>query len=47
VSIAIVPTATGCALTLTHEMDPQWAAYEDQTRGGWTMILDNLARITE
>lgn len=47
VSIAIVPTATGCALTLTHEMDPQWAAYEDQTRGGWTMILDSLARITE
>lgn len=47
VSIAITPTATGCTLTLTHEMDPQWAAYEDQTRGGWTMILDNLARITE
>lgn len=47
VSIAIVPTATGCTLTLTHEMDPQWAAYEDQTRGGWTMILDSLARITE
>lgn len=47
VSIAIAPTATGCTLTLTHEMDPQWAAYEDQTRSGWTMILDSLARITE
>ena len=47
VSIDIAPTATGCTLTLTHEMDPQWAAYEDQTRGGWTMILDTLARITE
>ena len=47
VSIDIVPTATGCTLTLTHEMDPQWAAYEDQTRSGWTMILDSLARITE
>lgn len=47
VSIDIVPTATGCTLTLTHEMDPQWAAYEDQTRNGWTMILDSLARITE
>jgi uncharacterized protein YndB with AHSA1/START domain len=47
VSIDIVPNATGCTLTLTHEMDPQWAAYEDQTRSGWTMILDSLARITE
>ena len=47
VSIDIVPTATGCTLTLTHEMDPQWAAYEEQARHGWTMILDGLARITE
>ncbi|WP_343518174.1 SRPBCC domain-containing protein [Sphingomonas sp.] len=47
VSIDIAATATGCTLTLTHEMNPQWAAYEDQTRSGWTMILDSLARITE
>jgi uncharacterized protein YndB with AHSA1/START domain len=47
VSIAIAPMASGCALTLTHEMDPQWAAYEAQTRSGWTMILDSLCRITE
>jgi uncharacterized protein YndB with AHSA1/START domain len=46
VSIAIAPTATGCTLTLTHEMDPAWAAYEEQTRHGWTTILGNLARIT-
>lgn len=47
VSIDIAPTPDGCTLTLTHEMDPQWAAYEDQTRRGWTTILDGLARITE
>ncbi|MCP3731653.1 SRPBCC domain-containing protein [Sphingomonas sp. MG17] len=47
VSIEIAPTETGCTLTLTHEMDPQWAAYKEQTRKGWTMILDSLARITE
>ncbi len=47
VSIDITPTATGCTLTLTHQMDPQWEAYEEQTRHGWTMILDSLARITE
>jgi len=47
VTIEIAPAATGCTLTLTHEMDPQWAAYEAQTRSGWTMILDSLGRITE
>lgn len=44
VSVHIAPTATGCTLTLTHEMDPEWAAYEEQTRKGWTMILGSLAR---
>lgn len=47
VSIAIAPTGTGCTLALTHEMDPQWAEYEDRTREGWTMILESLARIME
>lgn len=47
VSIDIAATATGCTLTLTHHMDPAWAAYEDQTRKGWTMILESLGRITE
>lgn len=32
-------------LTLTHEMDPQWAAYQEQTRKGWGTILGNFARI--
>lgn len=44
VSIDIASSASGCTLTLTHEMDPAWAAYEDQTRKGWTMILASLAR---
>ncbi|MFS2111576.1 SRPBCC domain-containing protein [Sphingomonas sp. Sphisp140] len=47
VAIDIAPTHSGCTLTLTHEMDPAWAAYEDQTRKGWTMILESLGRITE
>ncbi|MEP7004531.1 MAG: SRPBCC domain-containing protein [Sphingomonas bacterium] len=45
VSIDIAPKGTGATLTLTHEMDPQWAAYEDQTRKGWTTILDSLAKV--
>ena len=44
VSIDIAATGSGCRLTLTHEMDPEWAAYEEQTRKGWTTILDSLAR---
>jgi uncharacterized protein YndB with AHSA1/START domain len=44
VSIEIVARGTGCTLTLTHEMDPQWASYAEQTRNGWTMILAGLAR---
>jgi uncharacterized protein YndB with AHSA1/START domain len=45
VSIEITPRGAGSTLTLTHEMDPQWAAYEDQTRKGWTMILESLAKV--
>jgi uncharacterized protein YndB with AHSA1/START domain len=44
VSIHIAVKGAGCTLTLTHEMNPEWAAYEEQTRKGWTMILDSLAR---
>jgi uncharacterized protein YndB with AHSA1/START domain len=47
VAIDIVDTGSGCTLTVTHEMDPQWAAYEAQTRKGWTTILESLARILE
>jgi uncharacterized protein YndB with AHSA1/START domain len=45
VSIDIAPRGSGSTLSLTHEMDPQWAAYEDQTRKGWTTILDSLAKV--
>jgi len=41
----VAAKGVGSTLTLTHEMDPQWAAYEDQTRKGWTMILDSLAKV--
>ena len=44
VTIEIAASPPGARLTLTHEMDPAWAAYEEQTRHGWTMILDTLSR---
>ena len=47
VVIDIAPAPGGCTLTLTHAMDPEWAAYEEQTRKGWTTILASLARTLE
>ena len=45
VSIEIAAKGSGSTLTLTHEMDPAWASYEEQTRKGWTTILDSLAKV--
>jgi uncharacterized protein YndB with AHSA1/START domain len=42
VTIEIVALATGCELTLTHEMKPEWAEYADRTEAGWGMILQGL-----
>lgn len=42
VTIEIVPMGTGCELTLTHE--GVWQDYAERTQGGWTMILDGLAK---
>ena len=47
VAIDIAARGSGSTLTLTHEMDPAWASYEEQTRKGWTMILASLARTLE
>ncbi len=47
VCIDIVPLQTGCELTLTHEMKPEWAAYAGRTHDGWATILEGLAAATE
>ena len=47
VTVTIVADGDGSLLTLVHEMDPQWADYEDRTRAGWTKILAALAREVE
>jgi uncharacterized protein YndB with AHSA1/START domain len=41
--IEIAPDGGGSLLTLTHE--GVWTDYEDQTRQGWTMILETLERM--
>jgi uncharacterized protein YndB with AHSA1/START domain len=45
VAIDIVPTATGCELTLTHEgVLSEWAS---QSEAGWTKILESLRRMQQ
>ena len=43
VVVEIVPAGTGCELTLTHQLKPEWAAYAGRTEEGWSGILDGLA----
>lgn len=43
VTIAITATETDCEVTLSHHVPPEWAAYIDKARGGWTRILEGLA----
>jgi uncharacterized protein YndB with AHSA1/START domain len=43
VTIHIVPQDQGCELTLTHEIDAQWAPYADRTRDSWSKMLGVLA----
>lgn len=42
VTIKVKPIGEGCDLSLTHE--GVWQDYAERTQGGWTMILDGLAK---
>lgn len=42
ITIDIAPEGGGARLTLTHE--GVWADYEERTRHGWGVVLDNLAK---
>jgi uncharacterized protein YndB with AHSA1/START domain len=43
ITIEIAPDGAGSLLTLIHA--GVWKDYEDQTRQGWTMILEGLERM--
>lgn len=45
VAVDIVPTETGCELTLTQVMSPQWIEYAERTQAGWAMIVESLANV--
>ena len=42
VTIEIVPLETGCELTLTEELKPEFAEYKSRTEKGWSTILEAL-----
>lgn len=43
--VRIEADGDGCLLTLTHELHPDWAAYESFTRKAWADMFDLLAVI--
>lgn len=45
ITIDVVPLESGCELTLTHEMHPEFAEWADRTESGWTTILAKLAEV--
>lgn len=47
VIVVIAPRGTGCELTLTHEMQPQWAEYAGRVEQGWTTMLAALGKILD
>ncbi|UOR10856.1 SRPBCC family protein [Halobacillus amylolyticus] len=45
VEVDIAKTDTGSKLTLTVEMDPNWAEYVPHTEKAWSMMLDTMEEI--
>jgi len=46
VTVTFADDDGGCVIFLSHDLAPAWAAWADRTVAGWTMILDNLERVT-
>lgn len=47
VVVEIAPLASGCELTLTHEMQPKWADFAERVEQGWSMMLGALGKALE
>jgi uncharacterized protein YndB with AHSA1/START domain len=46
VTVDIRPAGGGSLLTLTHEINPEWSAFDAGVRAGWASTLEGLARAT-
>jgi len=47
VRVDIVPLMTGCELTVTHELHPDWAPFTARTEAGWSKMLEALGVVLE
>ncbi|WP_400162053.1 SRPBCC domain-containing protein [Brevibacillus sp. TJ4] len=47
VTVEIVPSGTGSALTLTHRMHPNWSEYAPHAEKAWNSMLDAMAGTLE
>jgi uncharacterized protein YndB with AHSA1/START domain len=43
VTISIATSESGSLLKLSHRIHPDWAAYAERTKAGWTRMLEQLA----
>ena len=43
VTVDITPTATGCQVLLTHELQPHWANYRERMAASWQKMLTAMA----
>ncbi len=42
VNLTIEPDGEGCIVTIVHEMDAKWADYEEQTKNGWSCMMQAI-----
>lgn len=47
VTVTFAPDDEGCIVVVSHDLAPAWAAYAERSIAGWSMILDNLATVTD
>jgi uncharacterized protein YndB with AHSA1/START domain len=47
VIVEITPQGESCELTVTHEMDQQWASFVDRAAGAWQKMSDAIAALVE